>query len=79
MLDKRGDFFHDAIEEAFSFFGGGEVRVADDAAFRDFVEFVDEKDGAAVLHVGLAVDVGVGGAIADGAVHFHAARDRDGA
>src|ERR1700759_1602905 len=74
MLNEGGDFFHDAIKEAFSFFRGREVRMTDNTAFRDFVELVDEKDGAAVLHVGLTVSVSVSGTIPDRPVHFHTGR-----
>src|SRR5438270_10339476 len=59
VVDEGEHVLNDAVEEAFAFFGGGEVRVADSAGFGYLMELVHVVNRAAVLHVGLTVNVGV--------------------
>src|SRR6476660_8318453 len=72
MFDECRDFANDAVEKAFAFFGRGQIRVTDDAALGDFVEFVDEEYRTADLHIGDTVGVSMGGAVSDGSFEMDA-------
>ena len=61
MIHEGHHRLHNPIEKLPPFFRTGQLRVADRARFRDFVEFVHEINRPAVQHVGPAIDIGVPG------------------
>ena len=65
---------HNPVEKALALFRRCRLRMPHDSALRDFVKLVDEKDRPGVLHVGLAIRVGVRRTVAHGPLDVYSFR-----
>src|SRR5438874_6196546 len=64
LVHECSDFPDDAFEESLALFGRGKIGVSNGSRFRNFMKFIHEINGPAVLHIGLAVNIAMFGTVA---------------